>query len=129
MTVGGQLAADVSPGNATFIKYLTLPFACRVLEVSFMADVVATVGTHTWGLQNGGAAGSGTTDIVAANSAPASDTVETVAAAALTNRDCVKGDILRFMSIGTNAGDIVTRGTITVTVWVRGHAVASADND
>jgi hypothetical protein len=127
--VGGQLAADVYPGNATFIKYVTLPFDCRVMEVSFMADVCATAGTHTWGVQNGGAAGAGTTDIVAANSVPTSDTVETVAAAALTNRNCVKGDILRILNIGTSASDIVTRGTVTITVWVRDHVVASSSND
>ncbi len=129
VTVGGDIAATVYPGNATFIKYLTLPFACRVVEASIMADVVAVVGSLTWGVQNGGVDGTGTTDIVAANSMPASDTVETIAAASLTNRNCVKGDILRFLLIGTNAGDIVTRGTIALTVYSTAHVVASAAND
>jgi len=129
VTVGGELAATVYPGAATFIKYVPLHFACRVMEVSFMAEVTATVGAHTWAVQNGGAAGSGTTDIVAANSVPASATVETFAAAALTNRNCAKGDILRFRLAGTNAGDITTRGVITVTVWVRGHVVANPNDD
>lgn len=127
--VGGVIDTDVSPGNATHIIYVPVHFDFRVMEASFMADFTATVGTHTWAVQNGGAAGSGTTAIVAPNSVPASDTVETVAAAALTNRNGVKGDILRFVLTGTNAGDIVARGAITVTLWNREHVVADKAND
>lgn len=127
--VGGELITQVSPGAATFIKYVRCDFACRIMGVSFMADVTATVGTHTWAVQNGGAAGSGTTAITGSLAVPASDTVTSVLGAALANRDIAQGNILRFLLVGTDPGDITTRGMINVTVWIRGHAVLDPNND
>lgn len=120
---------DATVGNATFTYYFVAPAACTAVEASCMADDITVAGSLNWVIQNGGAAGAGTTNIVASRTHPADDTVETIAGASLTNRTIAKGDIIKFQWIGTNAGDIVRRGLITLTVRYTGHVVADERND
>lgn len=119
------VAATSHPGNGTISLALVAPFACRAMEASVWADDITVVGSLSWKIVNV----TQTLDIVASNSHPADDTAETVPGASLTNRDIAKGDVIRFDWVGTNAGDVVIRGTMQLTVWIRDHVVALEAND
>lgn len=119
------VAATSHPGNGSIFQYVVAPFACRAMEASAVADDITVVGSLAFVVHNL----TQSLDIVASTTHGADDTAVTVAAASLTNRNIAKGDLIRFAWVGTNAGDVVIRGSISLTVWIRGHVVASPDND
>jgi hypothetical protein len=119
------VAATTHPGNGSIFRYFVAPYACRAQEVSAIADDITIVGSLAFVVHNLTQA----LDICASTAHPADDVATTVAAAALTNRNIAKGDVIRFAWVGTNAGDVVIRGTISLAVSIQGHITASAAND
>ncbi len=134
--MGGYSTFVLKPNDATAtetdVYYIPVPFACRVMEVSVMTEVTTQGAANQmqYKLEDGGADGAtGLADLIAIRYVPATATVETIAAASLPNRDLDKVDILVATFAAANAGDVMTNCTMTITVWVRGHAVAAAADD
>jgi hypothetical protein len=119
------VAATAHPGNGSMFHYVVAPFACRAEEVSTIMDARTIVGSLAVVVRNV----TTSVDICPSTSVSTADTAVTVAAASLTNRDIAKGDLLRFAFVGTNAGDEVIRGSISLTVWIKGHCAALEAND
>ena len=105
--------------NDTLIQRVSLPAAFRVQEVSAVADTVTS--DPTYAVSNGAAGG---TDVVAARNCAASDTVDTVAAASLTNRNLAKADVLT-CTVVADLGDAATHLVVTVSGYFTDHMVSN----
>ena len=117
---------DVVAASTTYILRRKLPFACRVMEVDTVYDVL-TGAAPDYQLRNT----TDSLDVIATRALPAADTHETItptSSTALTNRDFDKGDVLT-LTVTAGVGEAVDGLTVTVTVWVRDHVVAAEAND
>lgn len=121
-------AASATPGAVTTTFRLSLPQACRVMEIG--------IGTNS----SAGGASRPTMQITDGTNNLLSGAVTFVSAGAVTvtptsspslvaaQRSRAKGDILQFQ-ITTVAAEAVAGCSISVALWVRDHVVALADND